>query len=175
MDRKAIESLFEELGTPLILKAPHTSFSMHVDKVETVHAFQEVAKKYYRRASEIVVQGFVPSRFDWRVTTLNGEVLFVCKYIMPGNSWKIQRTENGHIIWAKIEAADMNEVDPELMEVGLAASRAIGNGLYGVDIKEVNGEYIVIEVNDNPNIDAGGEDAKNPEVYERIVKYLAEE
>lgn len=94
---------------------------------------------------------------------------------MPGNSWKIQRTENGHLIWAKIEAADMNEVDPELMEVGLAASRAIGNGLYGVDIKEVNGEYIVIEVNDNPNIDAGGEDAKNPEVYERIVKYLAEE
>jgi len=30
-------------------------------------------------------------------------------------------------------------------------------------------------VNDNPNIDAGGEDAKNPEVYQRIIRYLAGE
>jgi glutathione synthase/RimK-type ligase-like ATP-grasp enzyme len=175
IDRRTIEQLFDELGTPLILKAPHTSFSMHVDKVENVHAFQEVARKYFRRADEIVVQQFVPSRFDWRVTSLNGEALFVCKYVMPEQSWKIQRNDNGHIIWAKIEAQDMRNVDPKLIEIGLKASKAIGNGLYGVDLKEINGEYIVIEVNDNPNIDAGGEDAKNPEVYGRIVKYLAGE
>jgi len=175
LDRRTIESMFDELGTPLILKAPHTSFSLHVDKVDTVAAFQEVAKRYYRRADEIVVQRFVPSRFDWRVTTLNGEVLFVCKYVMPGDSWKLQRLDNGHVEWAKIEAVDMHEVDPRLLEVGLAASRAIGRGLYGVDIKQVGEDYIVIEVNDNPNIDAGGEDAKNPEVYGRIIRYLAGE
>lgn len=175
MDRPAIDSLFEELGTPLILKAPHTSFSMHVDKVDSAHAFQEVAKRYFRGADEIVVQKFVPSRFDWRVTTLNGQVLFVCKYVMPGDSWKLRRNDNGHTEWAKIEAVDMRLVDPKLLEVGLQASRAIGKGLYGVDIKQVGNDYIVIEVNDNPNIDAGGEDAKNPEVYERIVRYLAGE
>lgn len=175
VDKKTIEHLFEELGNPLILKAPHTSFSMHVDKVESVHAFQEVAKKYFRRADEIVVQKFVPSRFDWRVTTLNGRVLFVCKYVMPGDSWKIQRNDNGHIIWAKIEAIDMATAPPKLIEAGLKAANAIGKGFYGVDLKEVNGEFIVIEVNDNPNIDAGGEDAKNPEVYQRIVRYLAGE
>ncbi len=174
MNRKMIESLYEELGSPLILKAPHTSFSMHVDKVTTTHQFEEVAKKYFRRSAEIVVQQFVPSSFDWRVTTLNGEVLFVCKYVMPTNSWKIQRTENGHIIWAKIEAVEMEKADPKLIEIGLEASKAIGEGLYGVDIKQIDGEYVVIEVNDNPNIDAGGEDAKNPEVYGRIVQYLAE-
>src|SRR3546814_362394 len=32
MDRRTIENLFDDLGNPLILKAPHTSFSMHVDK-----------------------------------------------------------------------------------------------------------------------------------------------
>jgi glutathione synthase/RimK-type ligase-like ATP-grasp enzyme len=175
VEKKTIEHLFSELGSPLILKAPHTSFSMHVDKVESVHAFQEVAKKYFRRADEIVVQKFVPSRFDWRVTTLNGQVLFVCKYVMPGDSWKIQRNDNGHIIWAKIEAVDINTVPPKLIEAGLKAANAIGKGFYGVDLKEVNGEFIVIEVNDNPNIDAGGEDAKNPEVYQRIVRYLAGE
>ena len=106
---------------------------MHVDKVDTVAEFQEVARKYFRRADEIVVQRFVPSRFDWRVTTLNGEVLFVCKYVMPGSSWKIQRNDNGHIIWAKIEAVDPSTVDPRLLEIGLRAADAIGKGLYGVD------------------------------------------
>jgi glutathione synthase/RimK-type ligase-like ATP-grasp enzyme len=173
LDKQAMAQLFEELGAPLVLKAPHTSFSMHVDKVDSVPAFQEVARKYFRRADEIVVQRFVPSRFDWRVTTLNGEILFVCKYVMPGNSWKIQRNDNGHIIWAKIEAVDPSTVDPRLLEIGLRAANAIGKGLYGVDIKEIDGEYVVIEVNDNPNIDAGGEDARSPEIYERIIKYLA--
>ncbi len=175
LDTTAMAQLFEELGAPLVLKAPHTSFSMHVDKVESVAAFQEVARKYFRRADEIVVQRFVPSRFDWRVTTLNGEVLFVCRYVMPGDSWKIQRNDNGHIIWAKIEAVDPATVDPRLLEVGLKAANAIGKGLYGVDIKEVDGDYVVIEVNDNPNIDAGGEDASSPEVYGRIIRYLAGE
>jgi glutathione synthase/RimK-type ligase-like ATP-grasp enzyme len=148
---------------------------MHVDKVGSVLEFQEVARRYFRRADEIVVQRFVPSRFDWRVTTLNGEVLFVCKYIMPGSSWKIQRNDNGHIVWAKIEAVDPATVDPRLLEIGLDAANAIGKGLYGVDIKEIDGEYVVIEVNDNPNIDAGGEDACCPKVYERIIRYLADE
>ena len=34
----------------------------------------------------------------------------------------------------------------------------MGRGLYGVDLKDVNGVPHVIEVNDNPNIDAGYED-----------------
>ena len=35
----------------------------------------------------------------------------------------------------------------------------IGDGLYGVDLKETtDGRILMIEVNDNPNIDAGIED-----------------
>ncbi|MEM2944135.1 MAG: RimK family alpha-L-glutamate ligase [Methanomassiliicoccales archaeon] len=173
LTHEVAENTFEELGTPLVLKAPFSSFSTYVEKVDNLHDFCETAKRYFRRTSSIVAQRFVPSNFDWRVTTLNGEVLFVCKYVMPPSSWKIQHRENGHVTWARIEAMDLKEVDEELVETGIKASESIGKGLYGVDIKEVDGEYLVIEVNDNPNIDAGGEDAKNPEVYERIVQYLA--
>ncbi|MGD0057206.1 MAG: RimK family alpha-L-glutamate ligase [Methanomassiliicoccales archaeon] len=175
MDRKTVLNLFGDLGSPIVLKAPFSSFSVYVEKVDNIHAFYETARRYFRRTSEIVVQQFVPSNFDWRVTTLNGEVLFVCKYVMPPHSWKIQHRENGHVMWAKIEAKDLKDVDPKLIQIGLAASKAVGDGLYGVDIKQVDEHYLVIEVNDNPNIDAGGEDAKNPEVYERVVRYLAGE
>ena len=34
----------------------------------------------------------------------------------------------------------------------------MGNGLYGVDIKQTDKGFLVIEVNDNPNIEHGVED-----------------
>ena len=37
-------------------------------------------------------------------------------------------------------------------------TNAIGNGLYGVDIKNNNGDAHVIEVNDNPSIESGEDD-----------------
>jgi glutathione synthase/RimK-type ligase-like ATP-grasp enzyme len=173
LDEKLAQDLFEDMGTPLILKAPYSSFSTYVEKVTNPEEFVSVARRYYRRSSLVVVQQYVPSSFDWRVTTLDGEVLFVCKYVMPANSWKLQLKENGHTQWARIEAVDMKDVDQELLEVGLQASAAIGRGLYGVDVKETRDGYVVIEVNDNPNIDAGGEDVKAPQVYRRVIEYLA--
>ena len=53
----------------------------------------------------------------------------------------------------------------------MKAANAIGDGLYGVDIKTVNGRHVLIEVNDNPNIDRGVEDAVlGDELYDRIMK-----
>lgn len=66
-------------------------------------------------------------------------------------------------------------MDPRLLDVALKAGNSIGTGLYGVDLKEVDNEYYVIEVNDNPNIDHGLEDEKSPYIYEWIIKYLAGE
>jgi glutathione synthase/RimK-type ligase-like ATP-grasp enzyme len=51
----------------------------------------------------------------------------------------------------------------------------VGTGLYGIDLKEVDGEYVVIEVNDNPTLAEGEEDRKAPELYERVIRYLARE
>ena len=50
------------------------------------------------------------------------------------------------------------DVPKEVTGVALVACAIIGDGLYGVDLKEVGGRVFVIEVNDNPNIDAGVED-----------------
>jgi glutathione synthase/RimK-type ligase-like ATP-grasp enzyme len=50
----------------------------------------------------------------------------------------------------------------------------IGKGLYGVDVKEVNGDFVVVEVNDNPSIYAGYEDSSDHDIYKRIIAYLSE-
>jgi len=43
--------------------------------------------------------------------------------------------------------------------MALRAANLIGDGFYGVDIKQVGKRLYVIEINDNPNIDAGNEDS----------------
>jgi glutathione synthase/RimK-type ligase-like ATP-grasp enzyme len=44
------------------------------------------------------------------------------------------------------------------LKTALKATGLIGKSLYGVDMKEVEGKFYVIEINDNPNIDSGIED-----------------
>jgi glutathione synthase/RimK-type ligase-like ATP-grasp enzyme len=55
----------------------------------------------------------------------------------------------------------------------LKAANLVGNGLYGVDVKQSGKDFYVIEVNDNPNIDSGVEDAVlKQDLYYRIMSVL---
>jgi len=164
--------LFEELGTPLVVKAPNSSFSAYVDKVATPDAFVKVGKRFLRRADRVVVQQYIPSDFDWRVITLDGRVLAVVKYAFAPAQWKLMdRSDSGE--WARTVATHRDEANPKLVSTALAAANAIGTSLYGIDLKEIDGEFYVIEVNDNPTIAAGDEDQANPEIYGEIISYLA--
>ena len=54
--------------------------------------------------------------------------------------------------------------------LAVEAAALIGNGLYGVDIKETPNGPVVIEINDNPSIETGYEDQADKErIYEDIV------
>ncbi|CAN5875345.1 RimK family alpha-L-glutamate ligase [soil metagenome] len=170
--RENAAELFEALGTPLVLKAPNSSFSAYVDKVTTPEQFVKTGRKFLRRADRLVVQQYLPSEFDWRVLTLNGSLLAVIRYVFVQDKWKLmERGKEGE--WAQVIAVPRDEADPKLVATALAAADAVGKSLYGVDLKEIDGEFYVIEVNDNPTIEADGEDAANPEIYREIVQYLA--
>jgi glutathione synthase/RimK-type ligase-like ATP-grasp enzyme len=57
------------------------------------------------------------------------------------------------------------------VKLALKAANLIGDGLYGVDVKESNGNFYIIEVNDNPNIDSDSEDAiLKEDLYNRIME-----
>jgi glutathione synthase/RimK-type ligase-like ATP-grasp enzyme len=60
-----------------------------------------------------------------------------------------------------------------LKEVALKACSVVGKGLYGVDIKEIDGKFVVVEINDNPSIYAGYEDSSDRDIYQRIISYLS--
>jgi glutathione synthase/RimK-type ligase-like ATP-grasp enzyme len=62
-------------------------------------------------------------------------------------------------------------VPKSVMRNALAAANLIGDGLYGVDMKQVGAQSYVIEVNDNPSIDSGVEDLLLKDaLYRRIME-----
>jgi glutathione synthase/RimK-type ligase-like ATP-grasp enzyme len=166
-----VRELFRELGSPLVLKEPSTSFSLRVEKVDSVPEFAKVARRFIRLSDWVVVQQFVESRYDWRVGVLDGVLLYACKYTIPSVTFKIQASVNGHLVYCGVESVPEHAVPPHVIDLGIEAANAIGNGLYGVDIKTSNGDACVIEVNDNPSLESG-EDSCYPDVYDRIAAYL---
>src|SRR5690606_15072081 len=116
----------------------------------------------------------VPTEFDWRVGVLDGEPLYVCKYFMARNHWQIlKRDEKGALVEGKGETIPVYQAPPHVVETAVKAAKTIGDGLYGVDLKELDGKAYVIEVNDNPSIEAGVEDKViKDELYTRVIESL---
>ena len=168
---ECVTRLFDELGSPLIVKEPSTSFSLRVEKVSDIAGFFRVAHRFIRLSDWIVVQQFIASKYDWRVGVLGGKLLYVCKYTIPSVTFKIQASVNGHVVYCGVESVPPEKVPPHVIQLGIDAANAIGNGLYGVDIKNNNGDAYVIEVNDNPSIESGEDDCY-PDVFGRIVDHL---
>jgi glutathione synthase/RimK-type ligase-like ATP-grasp enzyme len=67
------------------------------------------------------------------------------------------------------------EVPKAVLQAATKAAKVVGNGLYGVDIKQAGNKVYVIEVNDNPSIDAGVEDKYlGKTLYELIMQEFAD-
>jgi len=173
---KRIVDVFKKFGRPVVVKAPYTSFSKYVEKVACETSFRDVAKRFFRKSDVLVVQKFMPTAFDWRVGVLNGQVLYVCKYMVPKGRWKhgAKRRGKPSFIWGRTISLKNENAPQRLKETALNACKIVGTGLYGVDLKEVNGEYFVVEVNDNPSIYAGHEDLRNKDLYAKIISYLTD-
>lgn len=56
-----------------------------------------------------------------------------------------------------------------VVETAVKAANLIGDGLYGVDLKQNADGVFVIQINDNPNIERGVEDAVLKDELYRIV------
>jgi len=160
------------LGFPCILKRPDSSFSQGVIKVQSETELAVAAARLFDVSELIVAQEFLPTEFDWRVGVFEGEPLHVCKYHMAREHWQIinwggaERHRYGKWETLPAEAAPRGVV-----RTALRAARLFGDGLYGVDLKQLGKQFCVIEVNDNPSIEAGVEDqVLKDELYGRIMR-----
>lgn len=167
---KAIESL----GFPLIIKQPDSSFSRGVNKIENLHEFTEQTNDLFDKSDLLIAQKFIPTSFDWRVGILNRKPLYVCKYHMARKHWQIyDRSSSGKTYSGRSETVAISGTNESVIKTAIKTASLIGDGLYGVDLKEVDGIIYVIEVNDNPSIDFGYEDEiLKDELYKSVMNEI---
>ena len=169
--RDNVQVIAEELGFPCVLKKPDSSFSMGVVKVESPEVLDQRCQEFLGESELVVAQEYVPTDFDWRIGVLDRRPLFACKYFMAPGHWQIIRHDcKGDDRYGNFETMPVELAPRKAVAAAVKAANLIGDGFYGVDVKEFNGKFYIIEVNDNPNLDVGIEDqVLRDELYHRLM------
>jgi glutathione synthase/RimK-type ligase-like ATP-grasp enzyme len=170
LHRGNVDQVVPTLGLPCVLKLPDSGFGLDVLKIESEDELRRVADRFFQISELIVAQEWLPTGFDWRVGVYDRRPLFVAKYYMAPGHWKVNQVAEGQrLIEGRTEAMTIGEAPEQVIAMATRAANLIGRGLYGVDLKQVEDRVYLIEVNCNPNIDAGNEDQVLGEALYREV------
>jgi glutathione synthase/RimK-type ligase-like ATP-grasp enzyme len=173
-DPDEIERIADTLGFPVVVKIPDGSFGRGVRKADTLAELKSVVTEFFKDTDLLIAQKFVPTTFDWRIGVLAGQPLFACQYKMAKQHWQIvNHRPDGTAEEGRFKTFALDRVPPEVLDAGVRAAALIGDGLYGVDLKETAHGVYVIEINDNPNLDHGVEDAVGKaDIWNRLTRWF---
>jgi len=171
-DRGRIATLERDIPFPIVLKVPDGSFSRGVFKVQNRDDLHSVAAQLFEGSDLILAQEYLYTSFDWRVGVLNRRPLFVCQYRMANKHWQIVKYgRDGRVQYGGFKALSIEDAPSIVVETAVRAAELIGDGLYGVDLKQTDDGVHVLEINDNPNIDTGVEDGYlKDELYHIVLR-----
>lgn len=155
-----IANIEAEYEYPIVLKMPEGSFSNGVYKVENKEELTTQLDELFRLSALVLVQEYLYTDFDWRIGILNGRPIYACRYHMARNHWQIYN----HKASKKFSSGNFDtlptfEVPKAVLDAAIKSAKLVGNGFYGVDLKQKDKHVYVIEVNDNPSVDHGVENA----------------
>jgi glutathione synthase/RimK-type ligase-like ATP-grasp enzyme len=169
-----VQRAADMLGFPVVVKIPDGSFSRGVRKAENMETLKATVSEFFKETDLLLAQRFVPTRFDWRVGVLAGQPLYVCQYKMAKKHWQIVHyLDDGSANEGAFRTFPIDEVPPEVLDAGVRAASLIGDGLYGVDLKETAHGVHIIEINDNPNLEHGVEDAvAKADLWNRLTRWF---
>ncbi|EWY38783.1 carboxylate--amine ligase [Skermanella stibiiresistens SB22] len=172
VDKAKVATIERDIPYPIVLKIPDGSFSRGVYKVQNRGELEATAATLFEQSDVILAQEFMYTEFDWRVGVLNRQPIFVCQYLMAKKHWQIvKHGSDGRFEQGSFKTMLVDEAPRAVVEIAVKAAGLIGNGLYGVDLKQNDRGIFVIEINDNPNIDTGVEDLRlKDELYKIIIR-----
>lgn len=175
VQRPKPKAILEQLGLPCILKRPDGAFSQGMMRIDRVQDLRAGLEQLLAHSDLVIAQQYLPTPFDWRIGIFDRTPLYACRYHMAASHWQILRRDDaGQLVDEGVsDTLPVEEVPKAVVKTALRAANLIGDGLFGVDLKQVGNKVYVIEINDNPNIDAGIEDAVlQQELYLRLMQGL---
>lgn len=176
LNNETIALLENDIGYPMVLKVPDGAFSRGVVKVEDQTALLTEGKALLKESAMLLVQEFMYTEYDWRVGILNNKPLYACRYYMVNNHWQIYKHDgNQESQSGDFDTLPTFEAPKNVIDTAMKAAKLIGEGFYGVDLKQSGDRVVIIEVNDNPSIDSEVEDKYLGEaLYTEIMKHMLE-
>ncbi|HSF95444.1 MAG TPA: RimK family protein [Thermohalobaculum sp.] len=166
----------DRLGFPVVVKIPDGSFGRGVRKAADLAELKALTAAFAKESDLLLAQKFIPTSYDWRIGVLDNQPLFACQYQMAKGHWQIvQHRTDGRAVEGGFLTVALDAAPPEVVDIAVRAAGLIGDGLYGVDIKETPDGPVVIEINDNPNLDHGVEDARDgAEIWPRLTRWFTD-
>jgi glutathione synthase/RimK-type ligase-like ATP-grasp enzyme len=155
---------------------PDGAFGLGVSKIESEDELVQRANELFARSELLIAQEWLPTEFDWRIGVFDGRPLFTAQYRMAPGHWQVIKRdeEEGTRVEGETIAFSIGEVPEVVIDTAVRAANLIGRGLYGVDLKQSGEKCWLIEVNVNPNIDAGNEDQiLGDAIYREILGVFA--
>jgi hypothetical protein len=115
------------------------------------------------------------TEFDWRIGVLNGQALYACQYFMSRGHWQIYNHGQGQSPGVAKSAASKPcpsaRRPAKWSSSRCAPPRRSATASTASTSSRRPPRVAVIEVNDNPSIDAGVEDAYlGEDLYRRIME-----
>jgi glutathione synthase/RimK-type ligase-like ATP-grasp enzyme len=145
-EKTPLEQVADTLAFPVVLKIPDGSFSRGIKKAADMAELKQIAEAFLEDSDLVIAQKFIPTEFDWRVGVLDRRAVFVCQYKMARGHWQIvNHKEGGKFTEGGFNPVSIAEAPPEIIDIGVRAAGPDGP--------------VVIEINDNPNLEHGIEDA----------------
>jgi ribosomal protein S6--L-glutamate ligase len=153
-------------GTPLVLKILEGTQGVGVVLVETQKAAKSVLDAFYGMDVNLLVQEFIEEAggADIRAIIVDGEVVGAMKRQGSEGDFRSNLHQGG--------SATVHKLSRKEKSVAIAAAKAMGLGVCGVDMIESKRGPLVMEVNSSPGLE-GIEKATGIDIAGKIMDYIA--
>ena len=173
-NEKSIVDAHERIGGkfPVIIKTLTGTQGIGVSKVESMESMMSVIQSLWKFNAPLIIQEFLKINFDIRTIVLNGRIVASTKRIKPEKDFRSNRHRG-----ATTEPYTLNDKEKEEI---IAAARATGAYMCGVDHAIVGGKIYILEVNGSPGLGSKFQNydiTQVPQVpikEEGIIKYVVE-
>jgi len=153
------------LSFPVVVKQRRSRMGVGVIRCSSPDHLEAVLDSLWRVGDEIVVQEYLETGGrSFRLLVVGSEVVAAAQFTAGDGDWRSNAARGGAV--APLEA------DEDLAELAVAATRAVGLGVCGVDLLPGAEGVIIGEVNPTPGF-TGLETATGIDVASAIVHHLA--
>ena len=145
-NEKSIPDAHERIGGqfPVIIKTLTGTQGVGVSKVDSMESLMSVIQSLWKFGATLIVQEFLKLDGDIRTIVLNGRIVASTKRIKPKKDFR----SNRHM-GAETEPYVLSDEEKKIV---LAAARATGSYMVGVDHAVVNKKIFILECNGSPGL-----------------------